>query len=160
MKYKRIMMNKIKLFKLGKRGGFMNIGYLDTLLKVMPVLLLILLGLFLQRIKFIKQESISDIKKLIINIALPCLLFTAFSQLQLELKHLAVAAIVFGVCIIMVIIGKGTSKLAHIKLPYSGLMFDGFENGMMGYSIFMAQCASKPTGTLPCPETKSSVLRL
>lgn len=105
---------------------------------VLPVLTLFVLGYLLQRIHFFKVQSIQDIKKMIVSIALPCLLFRAFSQLELQPKFLIIVILVFGICGFMVILGKMLAKVLHISSPYFPILLGGFETGMLGYAIFIA----------------------
>jgi predicted permease len=113
-------------------------GYTDIILSVLPVLSLFVFGYILQRIHFFKQGSIQDIKKLVVSIALPCLLFIAFSQLELQYSLLAIVVIVFMLCIVMVCIGKIVARILNISSPYFPLMLGGFETGMLGYAIFIS----------------------
>ena len=53
----------------------MKYVFFSTILKMLPIILLVPLGFILKKLKFIKKESIEDIKKLVINIALPCLIY-------------------------------------------------------------------------------------
>ena len=113
-------------------------GSLEIVLSVLPVLSLFVLGHILQRIRFFREGTVQDIKKLVVSIALPCLLFLAFSQLQIQLKFLVVVLLVFGVCGLMILIGKILSRPLGIQSPYFSLMFGGFETGMLGYAIFIS----------------------
>ncbi|GAK54794.1 auxin efflux carrier [Candidatus Vecturithrix granuli] len=105
---------------------------------VLPVLTLFVLGYLLQRIYFFKERSIGDIKKLVVSIALPCLLFRAFSQLELQPKFLVVVVLVFGICGIMLMLGEMLAHALHISSPYFPILLGGFETGMLGYAIFIA----------------------
>ena len=105
---------------------------------VLPVLTLFVMGYGLQRIHFFKVQSIQDIKKLVVSIALPCLLFRAFSQLELQSKFLIIVLLVFGICGVMVMFGKILAKILHISSPYFPMLLGGFETGMLGYAIFIA----------------------
>lgn len=112
--------------------------YLDIILSVLPVLTLFALGYFLQKIRFFQPESVPDIRKIVVSIALPCVLFLAFSQLELQLSLLAIVVVVFGVCVVMVLIGKGVAGMLQVSSPYFALLFGGFETGMLGYAIFIS----------------------
>ncbi|MDY0094934.1 MAG: AEC family transporter [Candidatus Vecturithrix sp.] len=105
---------------------------------VLPVLTLFILGYVLQRVHFFNAQSIPDIKKLVVSIALPCLLFRAFSQLELQPKFLAVVILVFGICGVMVLLGKMLANVLQISSPYFPMLLGGFETGMLGYAIFIA----------------------
>lgn len=60
----------------------------DIINRVLPILLLISLGYFLRRRNFISENSINDVKKLVVNLALPAVLFLSFLQIELEIIFL------------------------------------------------------------------------
>jgi len=111
---------------------------LNIFLSVLPVISMFLLGYILQRVHFFRAESIPDIKKIVVSIGLPCLLFQAFSSLQLQAKFLIVIGLVFGVCSVMVWLGHLLAKPLKMSSPYFPLLLCGFETGMLGYAIFLA----------------------
>ncbi|GAK53337.1 auxin efflux carrier [Candidatus Moduliflexus flocculans] len=111
---------------------------LNIFLSVLPVISMFLLGYILQRFHFFRAESIPDIKKIVVAIGLPCLLFQAFSSLQLQAKFLIVIGLVFGVCSVMVWLGHLLAKPLKMSSPYFPLLLGGFETGMLGYAIFLA----------------------
>lgn len=109
-----------------------------VLLNLFPVLALFILGYVLRRIRFFDTGAVGALKKLVVNIALPALLFRAFASLALEPQLLIVVAAVFAICVLMVGAGRGIGALIGIKSPYFALLMGGFETGMVGYAIFMA----------------------
>ena len=113
-------------------------GSLDIVFSVLPVVSLFVLGHILQRIRFFRDETVQDVKKLVVSIALPCLLFLAFSQLQIQSRFLVVVLLVFGVCCVMILLGKVLSRPLQIQSPYFPLLFGGFETGMLGYAVFIS----------------------
>lgn len=115
----------------------MNDGYLSAFFEVLPVLLLILTGFGLQKAKIFTQEMISGLKKLVTNLALPALLFMAFSGTQFEVIYLVIVMAVFLTCVFMVLLGGLIARLMHINNPYFALLMGGFEAGMLGYSLFL-----------------------
>jgi predicted permease len=54
---------------------------LATMSATFPVILLVILGVILQKIKLIQDTTITDMQKLVVNITLPLLLFKAFSTM-------------------------------------------------------------------------------
>ncbi len=113
-------------------------SYLDALSKVLPILLLLLLGVFLNRTRFLKTETVQDLKKLVLNITLPSVLFLAFTRVSLESRHLIVVAIVFTACVLGLVVGRLLRSTLRIPSPYFPMLMTGFEAGMMGYAIYGA----------------------
>ncbi|PRR74300.1 AEC family transporter [Clostridium thermopalmarium] len=116
----------------------MKYVFFSTILKMLPIILLVPLGFILKKLKFIKKESIEDIKKLVINIALPCLIYIGFYKLNFQRKFLVLILTISLVNILMLFIGKLIGKVFNIQNPYFPLLFSSFEVGMMGYSMFTA----------------------
>lgn len=122
--------------------------FLPSILKVLPIISLVLIGFIIKRINFIQKESVSDIRKLVLNLALPCLVYTAFYRLQLEKKLLVIILTISLVSILMILIGNLIGKALCIKNPYFPLLFGSFEPGMMGYSMFTAIYGANEIGKL------------
>lgn len=112
--------------------------YLDAFSKVFPVLLLFALGALFRRIDFLQPATIQDMKKLIVNVTLPAVLLLAFAAVKLEAGHLAVAALVFAACTLVLIAGRLLHRAAATSSVYLPPLLTGFEAGMMGYAIFTA----------------------
>lgn len=120
----------------------------DTLIiisKVLPIILLIVLGNLLKKIEFFKQNTIDDLKKFIVNISLPALLFIAFTGTKFESKYLLICVAVFFTCIFMLFSGIFLKKLFKSDNRYFPAVFASFETGMIGYSIFVTVFGSENT---------------
>jgi malate permease and related proteins len=113
-------------------------AYLDALSKVIPIILLIVLGIIFNRTQFIQPTTIQEIKKLIILVTLPALLFLAFSRVDIQPQYLIIVALVFLACAIALILGHLLEPVNPINTPYFPFLMTGFEAGMMGYAIFSA----------------------
>jgi len=112
--------------------------YIDALSKVLPVLLLLLLGAVLNRTQFLLPGTIQEIKKLVINISLPAVLFLAFARAAFQPGYLIIVALVFTACLLVLFFGRLIQPLTRIQSPYFPALLTGFEAGMIGYAIFSA----------------------
>jgi len=70
--------------------------FVDALARVLPLVLLFLVGIFLRRLRFLAPDTIQDLKKLVVNLTLQALLFLAFAGVELAPKYLLVVATVFA----------------------------------------------------------------
>jgi len=111
-------------------------AYIDALAKVLPVILLLLLGATLNKIKFLRPETVGELKKLVVNVTLPAVLFLAFARATLELNYLLIVVIVFALCVLALLLGRWVRPLTGIQASYFPTLLTGFEAGMMGYAIF------------------------
>lgn len=112
--------------------------YLNSLSKVLPVILLFLLGLVFNRRRFLRPATMTDLKNLVIKLTLPLALFLAFSRVSLEPRHAIIFAALFGGCVIALLVGRVIRPLFHFPSPYFPALMTGFEAGMMGYAIYGA----------------------
>jgi predicted permease len=112
--------------------------YLTALSKVLPVLLLILLGAFFRRTGFLSQAAVAGMKKLVVNVTLPAALFLAFAGMTLEGRHLVLVAIVFLLCVLALLLARALWPRLGFRSAYTPALMTGFEAGMMGYAIYAA----------------------
>ena len=105
---------------------------------LIPVFFLIILGAILGKRRFFSFEMIEGLKKVITFIALPAVLFNAFSHLTVEGKLAILALSVFAACALMGAIGYLFSRLFRLHRPSTVFLFQGFEAGMLGYGLFIA----------------------
>ena len=112
----------------------MNI--LQTLSATLPVILLVILGIFIRRLRLIQEGTVADFKKLIVNITLPLLLFKAFATMQFEARYLIIVAAIFAACTLVLFVSSRLKSLPGLSSDYSAFLMAGFEAGMLGYAIF------------------------
>ncbi len=112
--------------------------YLEAFAKVVPVLLLFGLGAFFRRSGFLQPAAVDGLKRLIVNVTLPAVLFLAFAAVDLQPEHLLVAGSVFLACTVVLFAGRYLGAVAGTRSPYLPPLLTGFEAGMMGYAIFTA----------------------
>ncbi|SMP49024.1 hypothetical protein SAMN06298221_104217 [Sphaerochaeta associata] len=115
---------------------------------ILPVLLLFILGFLLQRGSTLTQTSVAGAKRIVSDLALPALLFQAFSSLEIESKYLILVVTIFLVCLLMVLLGKALAKPLHMETPYFPLLLGGFEMGMLGYALFLSAYGSEHVGKM------------
>lgn len=112
-------------------------NWLTVISKVLPVIWLLCLGNILSRTNFLTQKTINDLKKIVVNLSLPALLFMAFAETRLEQKYLYLVLVIFLTCVVMLFLGMFFKKIGKIENNYYPALFSGFETGMMGYSLFL-----------------------
>lgn len=112
--------------------------FLSALAKVVPVFLLILLGVALRRLHFVRPETVDDLQKLVVNVTLPAALFLAFSQVTVEPQYVLIAAIMASACVVGLLLARVLNGPLGVNSPYMPSLLTGFEAGMMGYAIYAA----------------------
>ena len=104
--------------------------------RVLPILLLILLGNWIRRKNFIREGTVDDLRKLVVNLALPAVLFVSFLGIELKISYLAIFGFTFTLCVLLFLLGKFLEKQFKIEHPYFPYLMTGFEYGMLGISLF------------------------
>lgn len=108
--------------------------------KLLPVLLIILVGWVLRKRNVVSGSAMNELKNIIVNVALPCVLFLSFVKMTLEARHALIVALVFGMLCVFYCIGflikTGLPKtFGSIFTPW---FMTGFEFGMIGIGLFGA----------------------
>ncbi len=103
---------------------------------ILPVLFSIVLGYILRQTGFLTDAMIDGFKKIVINVTLPALLLTAFTQIKFQQKYWAVFLAIFLACGILLLLTTGIAKLFKIRSPYFPFLCTGFEAGMLGYALY------------------------
>lgn len=109
----------------------------DVLASVLPILGLLALGVVLRRTRVLDDATVAGLKRLIVNVCLPAVLFTTFLATRFEPTYLWAVLIVFAICVALYWLGIVMLRLAGGS-PYLPFLFTGFELGMMGFALFTA----------------------
>ncbi len=109
---------------------------LDALSKVLPILLVIALGAGLRRLGLLSDRTAGELKRLVVNVTLPALLFLAFARLEAQLDSLALVATMFLACLAGLLVGALLRRVIGIRARTFPMLLTGFEAGMMGYALY------------------------
>jgi predicted permease len=109
---------------------------LTALAKVLPVLLVIALGAGLRRLGLLSARTAGELKRLVVNVTLPALLFLAFARLDAQLRNLGLVATMFLACLGGLALGALLGRALRIRARTFPMLLTGFEAGMMGYALF------------------------
>lgn len=104
--------------------------------RVLPILLLLLLGHWTRRSGLLNDELVDGLRKIVVNIALPAVLFISFLTVELKSSFIALAVFIFGLCVALYILGRFLGPRVQPDHPYFKFLMTGFEYGMLGVSLF------------------------
>lgn len=110
---------------------------IELISKFIPIFLLFCLGYLFRRTGFLSQNTASEMKKLVANIALPALLVQAFASLDPGRDELRMIVFMFGLCLVIFLITQFLFRLLGRRGDIRGYMVSGFEAGMLGYGLFL-----------------------
>lgn len=103
----------------------------------LPVIVMIAIGAWARKTKFLSESGIEEIKSLIVKVCLPAVLFAAFYNMRFTWREsltlgvfalMNLAAFTFGILV---------CALLKIKTPVAPFMCTTIEGGSIGYTLFM-----------------------
>lgn len=106
--------------------------------RIAPIIILLALGKYFQFKSFIGASTVAELKKLVVNVALPAILFASFFYMELQTEYFLFLPVILLYCILLYVLGCGLHRLFKIKGEYFPFLVTGFEYGMMGVSLFGA----------------------
>jgi predicted permease len=104
--------------------------------RVLPILILIALGQWIRRRQFLTDGTVEGLRKIVVNLALPSVLFVSFLQIQLKSAYFVVFIAIFVLCLGLLGAGLLVKRLGHVQHGYFPFLMTGFEYGMLGVSLF------------------------
>lgn len=104
--------------------------------RVLPIFLLIGLGAWTRRSQFLTERAIDDLRKIVVNLALPSVLFISFLNIEMQTKYLVIFVLVAALCIALYLLGLALRRRLNVPHPYFPFLMTGFEYGMLGVSLF------------------------
>ena len=102
----------------------------------LPVFLALGMGMMCRSKGFLTREGVDTLKKVIINLTLPFVLFNSFATAEYSLSALILPIIVFAVCTAMLALGFLWVKISKSGSKLAPFLASGFEAGMLGFSLF------------------------
>ncbi|MBK8027710.1 MAG: hypothetical protein IPK19_41605 [Chloroflexi bacterium] len=104
--------------------------------RVLPVFLLIGLGAVIRRTGFLSEKTIDDLRKIVVNLALPSVLLISFLGIDLQPAYVLVFIALFVLCTLLLLFGRFLKTRLNVQQGYFPFMMTGFEYGMLGVSLF------------------------
>jgi predicted permease len=108
----------------------------DIVNQVLPILLLLGVGVWARHAGFVSAATVADIRKLIVNLALPSVLFLAFLDVELERRDSLIVISAFAICAALLLLGRALRVRLGGGHEYFPMLMTGFEAGMLGISLF------------------------
>lgn len=118
-----------------------------ALTSVLPIVVLIALGIALRSLRILDEPLVDGLKRLIVNVVLPVVLFRAFLSIEFAPEHLGLVLVVPAVCFVLLALGPLVRRLLGAP-PVASLLMTGFEFGMVGLALFTAAYGLSDTPTM------------
>jgi predicted permease len=106
--------------------------------RIAPIILLLLIGKWLNMKAFLSAGTVAEIKKLVVNLALPAVLFMSFFNMKIEATHFWFVPLMIVIEMTLYLIGVFLHRQLNVRGEYFPFLITGFEYGMIGLSLFGA----------------------
>jgi len=106
--------------------------------RIAPIILLLAIGKLLNKKAFLSPETINEMKKLVVNLPLPAILFMSFLTMEIETSYFWFIPLLILIGLALFLIGSVLHKRLSIEGEYFPFLITGFEYGMIGVSLFSA----------------------
>lgn len=117
------------------KNNFMD-KFITLIETALPVFLALFMGALCRKKNFITRDGVDTLKKVVINLTLPFVLFDAFATAEYSLKSLVIPVIVFTLCCVALVLGFLIIKVFKVNSKLSPYLASGFEAGMLGFALF------------------------
>ena len=109
---------------------------LSVISTALPVFVALGIGMFCRSSGFLTREVVEGLKKVIINLTLPFVLFQSFASADYSPSAFVQPALIFVTCCIMLALGFLWIKVSKSDSKSAPFLASGFESGMLGFSLF------------------------
>lgn len=109
-----------------------------TLMVLLPIVLLIGLGAVLRITRVLDEVGVDALKRLVVNVVLPAVLFQAFLAIDFQPEYLVIVVLVPALCLGLLALGFATRRVVPGASEVTPFLFTGFEFGMLGLALFTA----------------------
>lgn len=102
----------------------------------LPVLAALALGVLCRKLNFLTRNGVDTLKKVVVNLTLPAVVFAAFATAEYSLQTIAIPVLVFLLCCAGLVLGRLLARLLRLPGRVTPYLAAGFEAGMLGYALF------------------------
>ncbi len=108
----------------------------EILGKVVPIILLILLGVILRHRNAISEKGMQGVKYFVANISLACVLFNLFVKMDIDMAYISVFAAAFAYFLLTFLAGFLINKVSFLYSKYTPFLACGASVSLVGLGIF------------------------
>lgn len=104
--------------------------------KMLPIILLLILGQVIRRKNILQESTIGELKKMVINLFLPSVLFVTFVEMKLEVQYFMVFILSFVMLIAFYIVGCLLNKIPKLSHPMLPFVVTATTFGLLGLALY------------------------
>jgi predicted permease len=111
-------------------------GLPNVIARLLPIIFIIGLGMLIRARSILSEHAVEEIRGLVVNIALPAVLFVAFLGMELESAFIGLFVTMALTCLALLGYGFLLRRVLSVRYEYYPYLLTGFEVGMVGISLF------------------------
>ncbi|KGM95409.1 malate permease [Clostridium botulinum] len=108
----------------------------DIVSHVIPIILLIALGYFIKCKQILNESMLEGMKKIVLNISLPAILFITFINMDIEKEHFLIMVLTLALLCVFYFVGEIINKIKFLEHPLNPFIATGFCFGLLGIPLF------------------------
>jgi predicted permease len=108
----------------------------NIIARILPIILIIALGNLIRARSFLSADTVDELRGLVVNFALPPVLFAAFLDMHLETAFVGLFVTMASICVALLGLGYLLHRILHNRHEYLPFLITGFEFGMVGITLF------------------------
>ncbi len=120
----------------------------DIISKIIPIIFLILLGSHFRFNNILRQSTVDEVKKIVIDVAFSAVLFITFLNMEIKKEYFLVSIIIFILLSIFYFAGLAFNLIKTISHPLLPFITSGFAFGFLGIPLFSTVFGSENLGKL------------
>ena len=109
---------------------------ISVIATALPVFLALFMGMMCRSRDFLTRDGVDTLKKVIINLTLPFVLFDSFATAEYSLSSLVLPVVVYVLCTLLLLAGFAIIRISGMKSRLAPFLASGFEAGMLGFALF------------------------
>lgn len=102
----------------------------------LPVFLALALGMWCRSSGFLTRDGVDTLKKVVINLTLPFVIFDAFATADYSLSSLILPVLIFLICCGSLALGHVIVRAMGLQSRLAPFLASGFEAGMLGFALY------------------------
>ena len=123
--------------RVAAEGGRLLIDTITNVIaRILPIILIITLGNLIRVRSILSADTVHELRGLVVNIALPPVLFAAFLDLELQSTFVGLFVIMAAICTALLGLGYLLHRVLRHRHEYLPFLITGFEFGMVGITLF------------------------
>lgn len=104
--------------------------------RALPIVLLFAVGIYFKRTGFVSSDGMDGLKKIVVNISLPSVLFNTFRGMEFETSYFYLIALIMVVLALMMLFGKLMNLIPFLNNKFNPYISTGYAYGLVGISLF------------------------